>query len=131
LKVCLTVVIQVYAKSCIFSCHPIIYRYIYIYTHMYTHTFIHIYTHPYTQIYTQWCFSVNTYKDTPSKYVNSLYSIEQMLELPEAKQYFQRSIFLTYHLPSLYFPLISSFFPQIIINHIICARKWLVWKVQW
>lgn len=49
----------------------------------------------------------------------------------ETKQYCHRSISLPSHLPSLYFSSISPFSPQIIINCIIYARMWLVWKFQW
>lgn len=52
-----------------------------------------------------------------------------MLELPEAKQCFHRTTFFPYLLShSIFYQFLLSFFPQIIINHIIYAGKWLVGK---
>lgn len=89
----------------------------YIYTLIYIHKYLHIQ-----------CFLIVTHVSTYilSKYTNSLYSIKDMIELLEAKQYFHRPTilpslsFLFYHLPSIFFQVLPFSYHKKLLTYHIC-----------
>lgn len=100
----------------------ITYIYIYaIYVHIYTLIYIHKHIH--IQFFS---IITHVYTHILSKYTNSLYSIKDMLELLEEKQYFHRPTilpspsFLFHHLPSIFFQFLpfSSHKKKLLTYHI-------------